>query len=81
MRVICINEEAWPIGVEPCSEDGLIRNGEVYDVVDVEFDKGYIWYFVSIDDSGTYWENCFARCSDIDEIELIKERQHESCKI
>lgn len=67
MRVICINEDAYPEGIESSDEDGIIKDGEVYEVVDVYMDEGYIFYVVSVDEDHGYWENCFARCSDIDE--------------
>ena len=47
----------------------------MYDVIDVYFNEGYIWFVLSVDPEYGYWENCFARCSDIDETELIKERE------
>lgn len=78
MKVICIDTDAWPpnLSYEPEIVDN-IKLGETYTVTNVVFADGYIWYYIDNDDSGAYWENCFARCSDIDEKELIKERQTE----
>jgi hypothetical protein len=75
MRVICVNEDAFPQNATVANSNGVVKNGEVYDVINVYFNEGYIWYVLSVDPDYGYWENCFARCSDIDETELIKERE------
>ena len=61
---MCIDSEAWPDRRIPSIGGGIIVDGGVYEVVDVEFDNGYIWYVVEGDDDGSYWENCFARLED-----------------
>lgn len=78
MRVICIDDDAWPPNMPYEAEDGILKNGETYNVVDVFFDEGYIWYELENDLGSGYWENCFARTSEIDEKELLKERQKEA---
>jgi len=50
MKVICINSEAWPENFPLENDEGKIVNGETYEVTDVFFEEGYIWYEVSIDD-------------------------------
>lgn len=77
MRVLCTNSEAWPDDYPKEDNNGKITNGDSYIVTDVFFEDGYIWYELSIDPDFGYWENCFSRTSDIDETELIKERQSE----
>jgi len=76
MKVLCVDKDAWPVGYPPDDNGGVIENGNTYEVIDVFFNDGYIWYCVSADGlSYGYWENCFARTSDIDELELSKERE------
>ena len=65
MRVVCIDAEAWPVGFPAENNDGQIRNGETYEVTDVFFDEGYIWYEIDKDIGFGYWENAFARVSDV----------------
>ena len=77
MRVVCIDVDAWPYGVSG-DDGGVISNGKVYDVVDVFFDEGHIFYTLSESKNEEgYWENCFARLSDIDETEMERNYQLE----
>jgi hypothetical protein len=62
MKVICTNEDAYPNGVDMAPEEGIIKNGEVYEVVDAYLDKGYLFFILSIDPEYGYWEDCFSRC-------------------
>jgi hypothetical protein len=73
MRVICINEDAWPGDLEKENTNGRIKNGKVYDVIEVFLSEGYIWYVLSIDKKWGYWENCFARTSGKSETEMKRE--------
>lgn len=75
MKVICTNATNFPENATESDSKGVIKNGEIYEVINVFFDEGYIWYVLSVDPDYGYWENCFARCSDIDETELIKQRE------
>jgi hypothetical protein len=68
MRVICIDEDSWPDNIPVIHNDGKIKNGEAYEVTKVYLEDGYIWFEVSIDPNWGYWENCFARTSNIDEL-------------
>jgi|GEM_PF-3563868 len=71
MRVLCVNSEAWPDDMAQQDNSGIIENGECYTVVDVFFDEGYIWYVLAEDEPEFgYWENAFARTSDICEHEM-----------
>ena len=81
MRVICIDSEAWPVGLPICDTNGKIRNGKSYDIVDVYFEDGYIWYEISADPNFGYWENCFARTSSIDETQMTRENIQELTNI
>lgn len=78
MRVICINEDAYPDNL-PEGDDGMIKDGNIYTVIDVFFDEGYIWYVLEEDvGDGGYWENCFQRLSDINETQFIREYKTET---
>ena len=76
MRVLCIDEDAWPDDSLPFDDNGLVKNGNVYNVIEVALhDDGFIWYMVAEDMGCWYWENCFARCSEIDETEMVRENE------
>lgn len=73
MKVICIDEDAWPTGIKPnISETEEIKDGNIYYVTDAFIDEGYVWYILSGFDQDYGWfENCFARCSDINEMATL----------
>jgi hypothetical protein len=77
MKVICINEDAWPGDYPKDVGGGKIKTGETYKVIDVFFVDGFIWFELSIDRKFGYWENCFARLSSIDETEFVREYKKE----
>jgi len=75
MIVLCVDRNAFPWGVEgePCDE---LKNGDSYTVIDVFIDGEYIYYVLEeIGNSMGYWENCFMRTSQVDEMEGIKKRE------
>lgn len=70
MRVLCIDKDAWPAGLPVEHPECELENGKSYEVLDVFYDAGYIWYIVfphDVAEQFGYWENCFARTSDINE--------------
>ena len=74
MKVICIDAEAYPDNLEYETDDLLVE-GETYEVIDVYLDEGYIFFELDINEGFGYWENCFARCSNVDETETIKQQE------
>lgn len=80
MKVICIDPEAWPDTSIIRYNDGVLKLGQTYEVIDVELEEGYIWYEVDVDKGWQYWENCFARCSEIDERKLLAQRFKQKVK-
>lgn len=71
MKVICIDADAYPDDSIPFDVTDVLKNGEIYNVIEVALhDDGFIWYKVHEDLCGWYWENCFARTSNIDETEM-----------
>ena len=77
MIVLCVNNEAWPDNVKRHDNDSIIENGRTYRVIDVFFDEGCIWYELAEDPDFGYWENCFARTSDILETDFVRNYQKE----
>jgi len=79
MKVICIDSEAWPDGVENQPSD-IIKVGNTYEVIDVKLAFGYVWYELAEDIGFVYWERCFAQISDIDETEMERNYNLETVK-
>jgi hypothetical protein len=74
MKVICIDENAWPYNI-PYEESNFLRTGKEYWVEKAVLEDGYVWYDLSGDPGNLYWERQFAQISDIDETELVNERE------
>ena len=72
MKVICINDK--PVSGKP---DGrwMIKFGEVYEVVKEHETVWGIAWELSIHPNFGYWPEHFAPLSDIDETELVTERE------
>lgn len=77
MKVICVNSSAWPNGYPPDVMGGVIKEGNLYDVITIHIVDDYVWFCLAEDPKFMYWENCFGRVSNIDERELLEQRQTE----
>jgi len=75
MKVICIDAEAWPTDYLEEDGNGKIVEGNIYDVIDSETDGGHLWYEISQDKDWWYYAGCFAPLSNIDETELLEQRE------
>jgi len=75
---MCVDKDAWPSGyIDINAGESNLKNGEIYVVEDVFLCDGYLWFEVNDGTSDYkeygYWENCFARCSSIDEPEFKRD--------
>lgn len=77
MRVICVDRNAFPSNISWDGENDFLQDGVVYTVIDIWLDEGFIWYEVEGHFNAGFWENCFSRLSEIDERELIEERENQ----
>lgn len=78
MKVLCIDASSINVfGHDTGRKSGLVE-GEVYTVIGQRKLFGIMGYFleeaVAPNDDGHYRSNRFIPCSDIDELELVKEK-------
>lgn len=73
-KVICIDEDAFPEAIEYDLIDNFLKDGNVYMVEYTFTNHGYTFYKL-IGAMYGYWEKCFAMCSDIDETEILSNRE------
>lgn len=74
MKVVCINT-GHPGQYAPDEIPCKVKEGQVYEVVDSEYEGGYEWYELSFDIGTWYIAEMFIPLSDIDETELVNERE------
>lgn len=74
MRVMCINDNVESL--RRCKKSILVF-GEIYNVIDYTKDEEGEFYELAEDKGYEYRTDAFAPISEIDETELIKERQSE----
>lgn len=76
MRVICIDSEAWPKNFSPAQyDDNTIQTGNSYNVCDSAIRVGHLFYELREDMGYWYYSGCFAPTSNINELELLEQRQ------
>lgn len=75
MKVMCIKEPGNKLGYYT-NKPYVIRTGSIYTVLDfVKDEHGADGYRLVEDIEHTYNANLFAPCSEIDELELVNEKQ------
>lgn len=81
MKVICIDDN-WENVKEYEETSGQPSFGEILTVSESFNEHGGYWYvFKEYDKDDCFEQSGFAPLSNIDETELLKERQHETCTI
>lgn len=75
MRVICIDK----FGPDCIDSPVVVKEGDVFTVVDMHEGMGSLWYvFAEVGPEFLYNSKAFIRISDIDETELLEQRELES---
>jgi hypothetical protein len=80
MRVICVDgikkgEKAWDTP-KVCDDFDAIYEGEIYNVVREKVYDGHLCYFLQEKrNNAAYYSGLFMPLSEIDEKELVKERE------
>jgi hypothetical protein len=75
MKVLCINSRI--IGSSPPGLHSILEEGEVYEVVDETTRYGKLFYELSAQRDHFYAAILFVPVSDIDERDLIRQREDE----
>lgn len=75
MKVLCIDASTDADSEMPVD----LVEGQIYTVVDDQVYQGLLWYCLQENLDAWYSSDAFVPLSDIDEMELLKQREKELC--